>query len=86
MARPRATRLGFEVVHLLVVGDRPDDLAAALRYGAGAGCALVVTSGGLGPTADDLTGEVVAGFAGVELVLDEALRSGSRRSSRGSRG
>ncbi len=68
------TRLGFEVAHLLVVGDRPDDLAEALRFAAGAGCALVVTSGGLGPTADDLTGEVVAAFAGVDLVLDEALR------------
>jgi nicotinamide-nucleotide amidase len=68
------TRLGFEVAHLLVVGDRPDDLAAALRFAAGAGCALVVTSGGLGPTADDLTAEVVADFAGVDLVLDEALR------------
>jgi nicotinamide-nucleotide amidase len=66
--------LGFEVAHLLVVGDRPDDLAAALSFVADAGCALVVTSGGLGPTADDLTGEVVAGFAGVELVLDEAMR------------
>ena len=66
--------LGFEVVHLLGVGDRPDDLAAALRYCAAAGCVLVVTSGGLGPTADDLTGEVVATFAGVELELDEALQ------------
>ena len=68
------TALGFEVVHLLGVGDRPDDLAAALRYCAAAGCVLVVTSGGLGPTADDLTGEVVATFAGVELELDEALQ------------
>jgi nicotinamide-nucleotide amidase len=57
-----------------VVGDRPDDLAAALRFAAEAGCALIVTSGGLGPTADDLTAEVVAGFAGVDLVLDDALR------------
>jgi nicotinamide-nucleotide amidase len=34
---------------------------------------LVITSGGLGPTADDLTAEVVARFTGRELVLDEAL-------------
>src|SRR5688572_29026137 len=34
------------------------------------GCRLIVTSGGLGPTADDLTAEVVAGFAGRELRLD----------------
>jgi nicotinamide-nucleotide amidase len=68
------TARGFEVAHLVVVGDRPDDLAGALRFAADAGCVLVVTSGGLGPTADDLTGEVVARFAGVDLVLDEALR------------
>lgn len=66
--------LGFEVAHLLVVGDRPDDLAAALTFVADAGVALVVTSGGLGPTADDLTAEVVASFAGVDLVLDEPMR------------
>ena len=68
------TARGFEVAHLIVVGDRPDDLAEALRYCAAAGCVLVVTSGGLGPTADDLTGEVVAAFAGLELQFDEALR------------
>jgi nicotinamide-nucleotide amidase len=37
------------------------------------GMDLIVTSGGLGPTADDLTAEVVASFAGRELVLDEAV-------------
>jgi nicotinamide-nucleotide amidase len=67
--------LGFEVAHLLLVGDRPADLAAALRFVADAGCALVVTSGGLGPTADDLTAEVVAAFAGTELELDEAMQA-----------
>ena len=67
--------LGFEVAHLLLVGDRPDDLLAALRFVTDAGCELVVTSGGLGPTADDLTTEVVAGFAGVDLVLDEPMRA-----------
>ncbi|MBN9100769.1 MAG: competence/damage-inducible protein A [Pseudonocardia sp.] len=66
--------LGFEVAHLLVVGDRPDDLVAALTFVADAGVALVVTSGGLGPTADDLTAEVVASFAGADMVLDEEMR------------
>jgi nicotinamide-nucleotide amidase len=67
--------LGFEMVHTVVAGDRPGDLAAALDFLATAGCALVVTSGGLGPTADDLTAAVVAEFAGVDLVLDEGLRA-----------
>ena len=37
------------------------------------GVDLIVTSGGLGPTADDMTVEVVARFCGRELVLDEEL-------------
>ncbi len=69
----RLGELGVEVAHLLCVGDRPQDLAAALRFLGDQGIDLVVTSGGLGPTADDLTAEVVAGFAGVELELDEAM-------------
>ena len=38
----------------------PDDLRAALTFLAGTGVPLVVTTGGLGPTADDLTADVVA--------------------------
>src|ERR1700733_5347934 len=67
-------RLGFEVAHLVIVGDRPEDLAEALRFAADHGVALVGTSGGLGPTADDLTAEVVAAFVGVPLELDEVMR------------
>lgn len=65
--------LGVDVAHILVVGDRPDDLEAALRFMAAEDMDLIVTSGGLGPTADDLTAEVVARFAGRELVLDEGM-------------
>src|SRR3954452_24702362 len=64
---------GVEVAHILVVADRPDDLEAALRFMAGEGMDLIVTSGGLGPTADDLTAEVVGRFAGRALVLDEVV-------------
>ncbi|MET0558277.1 MAG: competence/damage-inducible protein A [Solirubrobacterales bacterium] len=64
---------GVEVAHILVVADRPDDLEAALRFLAEEGMDLIVTSGGLGPTADDLTAEVVARFAGREMVLDEEM-------------
>ena len=69
----RLAALGVEVAHILVVADRPDDLEAGLRFMAAEGCDLIVTSGGLGPTADDLTAEVVARFAGVELELDESM-------------
>lgn len=69
----RLAELGIEVAHIQVVGDRPDDLEAALRFMAAEGMDLIVTSGGLGPTADDLTAEVVARFAGRDLALDEDM-------------
>jgi nicotinamide-nucleotide amidase len=69
----RLLELGVELAATVVVGDRPEDMRAALRFLADDGCALVLTSGGLGPTADDLTAEVVGGFQGREMVLDEAL-------------
>jgi nicotinamide-nucleotide amidase len=71
----RLGELGVEVSHVLSVGDRPADLEAALRFLEREGMALVVTSGGLGPTADDLTAEVVARFAGRELVLDRSMEA-----------
>src|SRR5437763_330637 len=64
---------GVEVAHLICAGDRPADLAAALRFLADQGVDLIVTSGGLGPTADDLTAEVVAGFAAVALEIATGL-------------
>jgi nicotinamide-nucleotide amidase len=69
----RLAELGVDVAHILVVGDRPDDLEAALRFISAEGMDLIVTSGGLGPTADDLTAEIVARFAGRELILDEEV-------------
>ena len=69
----RLAELGVEVAHLMVVADRPQDLEATLRFLAAEGVDLVVTSGGLGPTADDLTAEVVARFAGREMELDEGM-------------
>jgi nicotinamide-nucleotide amidase len=71
----RLAERGVEVAHILVVGDRPEDLEAALRFMAAEGMDLIVTSGGLGPTADDLTAEIVARFAGRELVLDEGMEA-----------
>ena len=65
-------RLGVDVGRTVVVGDRPEDLAASLRFLA-ADHDLVITTGGLGPTADDLTAEVVADVQGRPLRLDEEL-------------
>ena len=69
----RLGELGVEVSHIVCVGDRMGDLESALRFLADLGVDLIVTSGGLGPTADDLTAAAVAAFAGRELVLDEGM-------------
>ena len=71
----RLAELGVEVAHILVVADRPEDLEAALRFMAEEGMDLIVTSGGLGPTADDLTAEIVARFAGRPMALDEEMEA-----------
>ncbi|MFP5022719.1 competence/damage-inducible protein A [Pseudonocardia phyllosphaerae] len=65
-------RLGAVVTRVLVVSDRPEDLRSALEFAAGDD--LVVTSGGLGPTADDLTADVVAEFCGAPMEIDDDLR------------
>jgi nicotinamide-nucleotide amidase len=69
----RLRERGIQLAHVMVVGDRPADLRAALDFLAGEGIDLVITTGGLGPTADDLTAEVVAEFAERPLELDDAL-------------
>jgi competence/damage-inducible protein CinA-like protein len=71
----RLAECGVEVAHIHVVADRPGDLEAALRFMAEQGMSLIVTSGGLGPTADDLTAEVVGRFAGREMILDEEMEA-----------
>lgn len=71
----RLLELGVELAHITICGDRPADIEAQLRFMADQGVDLIITSGGLGPTADDMTVEVVARFCGRELVLDDALEN-----------
>ncbi|HWF24974.1 MAG TPA: competence/damage-inducible protein A [Solirubrobacteraceae bacterium] len=71
----RLREIGVDAAHIVIVGDRPDDIAAALEFMASEGLDLIVTSGGLGPTADDVTAEVVGRFSGREMVLDPALEA-----------
>jgi len=65
--------LGVDVVAVVTVGDRPADLRSALAFLAGGGADLVITTGGLGPTADDLTAEVVGEAQGRASAVDPAL-------------
>jgi competence/damage-inducible protein CinA-like protein len=69
----RLREVGVDHAYTLVVGDRREDLEEGLRFLAARGVDLVLTSGGLGPTADDLTAEVVGAFAGRRMLLDAAL-------------
>jgi len=69
----RLLELGVELAHITICGDRPEDIDAQLRFLAEQGVDMIVTSGGLGPTADDMTVERVARFTGRELVLDDEL-------------
>jgi len=69
MAR-RLVEHGFAVQWGTVVGDHRDDLQRAFVE-AGGRADVVIVNGGLGPTVDDLSQEVAATAAGVELVLHQ---------------
>jgi len=69
----RLEEQGVDVACTTIVGDRRTDMEAALRFMEDEGLDLIVTSGGLGPTADDLTAEVVGAFQGRDPVWDKAL-------------
>jgi nicotinamide-nucleotide amidase len=71
----RLLELGVELAHITICGDRASDIEAQLRFLAGEGVDLIVTSGGLGPTADDMTVEIVARFCERELALDAELEN-----------
>jgi nicotinamide-nucleotide amidase len=72
-AREIATRLaesGFTHLNQTVIGDNAGRLESAIRTAAARADALLIT-GGIGPTADDITRDAVAAVAGVPLVYDE---------------
>jgi nicotinamide-nucleotide amidase len=71
----RLREAGVDTAMIQIVGDRPDDLLSALRFMRDDGLTVIVTSGGLGPTADDLTAEIVGRFSGREMVLDPELEA-----------
>src|SRR5690606_24259291 len=66
------SRLGIELKAKTVVGDDRAWIEEIFRRALGR-VDLVVITGGLGPTDDDLTREAVAGALGLELAVDEAI-------------
>ncbi|MBQ6314331.1 MAG: competence/damage-inducible protein A [Mogibacterium sp.] len=68
----KLNHMGFDVMYHFVVGDNPDRLREKLAE-AFSDTDLVLLTGGLGPTQDDLTKEIVADFMGAELYRDEKV-------------
>ncbi|MGH7787099.1 MAG: competence/damage-inducible protein A, partial [Candidatus Binatia bacterium] len=64
--------IGVDVAAMIVVGDYPERIAGAWRT-ALAAADLIICTGGLGPTADDLTTEIVGQVAGQPLRLDQGV-------------
>jgi len=73
----RLNDLGLDPSWKTVVGDDPGDLETALRDALGR-AELLLVMGGLGPTGDDLTREVLAGVLGRTFRLDETILAGIR--------
>ena len=71
----RLLELGVELAHITICGDRSADIEAQLRFLRDEGVDLIVTTGGLGPTADDMTLATVARFCGRQLRLDTAMEA-----------
>ena len=64
--------IGLDLYYKTTVGDNEGRITSVLQQ-ALARSDVVITSGGLGPTVDDVTRQAVARAAGRELVLDEKL-------------
>ncbi len=68
---------GIELLHVIQVGDDLERLTRTLA-GAVAEADLVICTGGIGPTDDDLTREAIAALAGETPQIDEAIVAGIR--------
>src|ERR1700730_19341936 len=66
----KLAEVGIEVAAVLTVGDVPERLEWAWKT-AMAMADVVISTGGIGPTADDLTNEIVARITGKKLVRDQ---------------
>lgn len=63
-------KYGIEIYSKMTVKDSVEDIITAIEFGR-KNCDLVITSGGLGPTIDDITKEAVAEYLGKKLIVDE---------------
>src|SRR5450432_3173828 len=68
----RLADLGYNVARQVAVPDTAQDIQQAVREALSRADFIIVT-GGLGPTSDDITRELIAQLLGRKLVLDEAI-------------
>ena len=64
------SRIGINVKYHTVVGDNPGRLRACVEI-ARSRADIIITTGGLGPTCDDLTKQILAESFGLKLVLND---------------
>ncbi len=64
--------VGVEIVHRTTVGDNPGDIAGAVKAALDR-TGAVITTGGLGPTSDDMTKASIAAIFGKRMIRDEAI-------------
>ncbi|MCZ6768445.1 MAG: competence/damage-inducible protein A, partial [Acidobacteria bacterium] len=74
----KLNEFGLTVMRKFVVGDREEEIVGAL-VSALKGSEIVIVTGGLGPTHDDITREIVAKALGRRLARDSAILEGLRR-------
>jgi len=71
----RFSIMGYEVEEIVVVDDSFESISRGLRHLLDdVGCSMIVTTGGLGPTPDDITMEAIARFLGVNYAINEEAR------------
>lgn len=78
-ASKRFAELGIDVYYQVVVGDNRRRLLGCIDAAYNSGCDLVLFTGGLGPTYDDITKEAVAEYFGVPLCDREDIREKIRQ-------
>ena len=69
------SELGINVLYHTVVGDNPARMAACIEVARGR-ADMIIATGGLGPTCDDLTKQLLAKSFGLKLVMDEEEKAG----------
>ena len=67
----RMRQRGCGVAGVTVVRDDVEEIVSAFRFSLSLGPAIIVVTGGLGPTLDDVTREALARLMGAELIVDE---------------